>query len=104
MPVNFETRTFATITMLNDVAETMLKMMGQSGHVPGAINAEDVPAALARLKQASAYSGAPAKTGGNTAGNDDDEKPVSARHRALPLIDLLEAAARESDSVVWKQG
>lgn len=103
MPVNFETRTYATITMLNDVAETMLKMMGQSGHVPGAINAEDVPAALARLKQASADADAPAETARNSAG-DDEEKPVSTRHRALPLIDLLEAAARESDSVVWKQG
>ncbi|HSF46992.1 MAG TPA: DUF1840 domain-containing protein, partial [Burkholderiales bacterium] len=52
MLVQFQTPAYATITMFGGVAKTLLKMMGMTGDIPGAINAEDVPGALERLKQA----------------------------------------------------
>ena len=52
MLVTFKTEAYANITMFGEVAVTLLKLMGHSGTVPGALMAEDVPAALERLKAA----------------------------------------------------
>jgi len=43
MLVTFTTKAYADITMFGDVAVAMLKMMGHSTTVPGAIVAEEVP-------------------------------------------------------------
>jgi len=83
--------------MFGDVAIAMLKMMGHSGTVPSAIRAEDVPAALNRLKAAvEAGKALPPH-----ADNDADEPVVSTAHRALPLIELLAAAAKDGCDVMW---
>jgi hypothetical protein len=102
MLITFKTPVHADITMFGDVAKALIKMMGRSGTVPGAILAEDVPKALEKLKAAVARNpDAPL----NPAADDDDEdrrsQSVSLAHRALPLIDLLEAAAREEKNVMW---
>ncbi|MBI4808627.1 MAG: DUF1840 domain-containing protein [Nitrosomonadales bacterium] len=52
MLVTFTTDAYADITMFGDVALKMLKMMGHSANVHGAIWAEDVPEALSRLTAA----------------------------------------------------
>ena len=52
MLVTFTTDAFADITLFGDVALAMLKMMGHSATVPGAILADDVPAALSQLTAA----------------------------------------------------
>jgi len=104
MLVTFTCKAFADITMFGDVALGMLKMMGHSETVPGAILAEDVPAALDRLKRAIETANAtPARNESGEARDDDsDEPPVSLAHRALPLIELLTAAARQKADVMWK--
>ena len=98
MLVTFTTNAYADITMFGDVALAMLKMMGHSATVPGAIVAEDVPAALSRLTAAieSEKATQPAED------KDADEPPVSTANRALPLIDLLAAAAKANTYVMWK--
>ena len=98
MLVTFTTDAYADITLFGDVALAMLKMMGHSGGVTGAILAEDVPLALDRLKAAIGKDPAPPPADDQ----DDDERVVSMAHRALPLIDLLAAAARAESSVMWK--
>ncbi len=89
--------------MFGDVALRLLKLMGHSGTVPSAILADDVPQALARLKAAIAAD--KAASGDSTpkdAESDDSEAPaVSLAHRALPLIELLEAAAKRKCDVMW---
>ena len=101
MLVTFTCKAYADITMSGDVALGMLKMMGHSETVPGAILAEDVPAALDRLKRAIEV--APSSSESKKAPDDDsDEPPVSLAHRALPLIELLTAAARQKVDVMWK--
>jgi hypothetical protein len=98
MLVTFTTDAFSDITMFGDVALAMLKMMGHSGTVPGAILAADVPVALSRLKAAiDADKSSPSVTE-----KDADEPVVSMAHRALPLIDLLVAAAKADSDVMWK--
>jgi hypothetical protein len=88
-----------SITTFKDVAVTLLKMMGQSGVVPGAILASDIPAALARLKQGVAGEPASAAAGKKA---DQEDPPVGLRQRAFPLIDLLERAAQRGADVIWK--
>lgn len=101
MLVTFTCKAYADITMFGDVALGMLKMMGHSETVPGAILAEDVPAALDRLKRA--IEAAPARNESRKAkGEEPDEPPVSLAHRALPLIELLAAAAQQKADVMWK--
>jgi hypothetical protein len=98
MLVTFTTDAYADITMFGDVALAMLKMMGHSATVPGAILAEDVPAALSRLT-AAVDSG---KASPPVEDKDADEPVVSMANRALPLINLLAAAAKAKAYVMWK--
>ena len=72
MLVTFTTDAYADITMFGDVALALLKMMGHSGTVPSAIQAAE------------------------------DEPQVSISNRALPLINLLTAAAQAGSDVMWK--
>jgi hypothetical protein len=98
MLVTFTTKAYADITMFGDVALVMLKMMGHSTTVPGAILAEDVPAALSRLRAAIDAE----KTSPLVEDKDADEPVVSLAHRALPLLELLAAAAKAESNVMWK--
>jgi hypothetical protein len=98
MLVTFTTKAYADITMFGDVALAMLKMMGHSSTVPGAILAADVPEALSRLTAAIDAE----KTSPPVAHKDEDEPVVSMAHRALPLINLLAAAAKADSNVMWK--
>jgi hypothetical protein len=99
MLVTFTTDAYADITMFGDVALAMLKMMGHSATVPGAILAADVPAALSRLRVAIDAEKAASRP---VEDKDADEPAVSMAHRALPLIELLAAAAKAESNVMWK--
>lgn len=100
MLVTFSCKAWADITMFGDVAVAMLKLMGHSGTVPGALLAEDVPAALARLKAAvEADKAAPHPPPARD--DEDDDETVSFAVRAHPLVELLTAAAREKCDVMW---
>lgn len=77
--------------MFEEVAIQLLHLMQHSGVVPGAFAVEDVPRALAALR------------------NEVEHQPmrvigagkVSLRQRALPLIGLLEHAAHHGYRVIW---
>lgn len=107
MLVTFRSKAWSNITMFGDVAVTLLKMMGHSGTVPGALLAADIPAALARLQQGLATAdpeehGKPGVRPG--AADPDAPSPVGLRLRAYPLIELLSAAARQESDVMWDEG
>jgi hypothetical protein len=98
MLVTFTTKAYADITMFGDVALAMLRMMGHSATVPSAILAADIPRALSQLNAAiNAESASPPACNDNS-----KESPVSMAHRAMPLINLLTAAAKENANVMWK--
>jgi len=99
MPITFKTNTHAGITMFEDVALGMVKMMGHSTTVPGVIPAADVPVAVSRLTAAVAAG----KGSSPVESNDPDAPVVSVAHRAAPLIDLLSAAATAGDNVMWDE-
>jgi hypothetical protein len=100
MLVTFSCPAYADITMFGDVAVRLLKLMGHSGTVPGAPLAEDVQAALERLEaaiEADEQLPEPQESGEE----EDHESAVSLPHRALPLIQLLKAAAKAKCNVMW---
>jgi hypothetical protein len=107
MLVTFSCEVYPNTSYFGDVAQTLLKMMGKSGQVPGALLAEDVPKALERLLSAIEKLKAepPLKTAGQGEAEQEDwkEKPVPLVHRALPLIELLTAAAKAHCDVMWDQ-
>lgn len=97
MLVTFKTDTYPNITMFGGDALAMLKMMGHSATVPGSIRAENIAHALGLLTAAIAADEAPLH-----ADASDMEMPVvSSAHRGMPLVDLLAAAAKANDYVMW---
>ena len=99
MLVTFSTNAYSDITLFGDVALSLLKMMGHSATIPGAILAADVPVALSRLTSAiNAEKASPP----DDKDEDRDESEVSMAHRSLPLINLLTAAAKANSNVMWK--
>ena len=76
------------------------KMMGHSGTVPSALLAADVQAALGRL-EAAIEADEQLPESEESAQGEDDEPAVSLPHRALPLIELLRAAAKAKCNVMW---
>ena len=98
MLVTFKTDAYADITMFGDVALAMLKMMGHSATVPGAILAVDVSTALSKLTAAIDAE----KVSAPVENQEEDEPVVSMANRAMPLIDLLTAAAKAERNVMWE--
>jgi len=110
----------ADVTMFGTAARSLLKMMGQSGNVPGAIMPEDIPDALRKLEEAllaqSDDDVLPAEEGSSGAGmigpdhtghpdvdEEAERRPVALSQRATPLIGLLEAAGAANASVLWNE-
>lgn len=99
MLVTFATDTYPNITMFGDDALAMLKMMGHSATVPGSIRAEDVAQALRQLTTAINSDKPPPPVDAG----DAEEPVVSMAHRGKPLLDLLSAAVKANDYVMWNK-
>jgi hypothetical protein len=113
MLVTFRSTATDSITLFSDVAQSLLKMMGATGKIPGALNPEDVPAALERLERATnalrqQAAAPPAVNEDRSAADaeaDEDEEhepPIDLATRAVPLISLLKRAAAANAEVMWE--
>ena len=103
MIVTFKSRAHADIMMFGDIAVSLLKLMGHSGTVPGALQAGDIPTALDHLKKAVAANTV-VVTDASDQGEEEEElgeRPINLAHRALPLIELLADAAMAKCDVMW---
>ena len=99
MLITFQCRAYANITMLGESGMRMLEMMGFGTRVPGAIRAADLEQALQNLRNALAA----LPQDDQPPANGDDEEPVTSLHtRALPLIELLQAAIADDTPVRWE--
>jgi len=103
--VTFKSKSHGDITMFGTVAKSLLKMMGQSGNVPGAIMSADLgdarTALTGKLEKVEPPS-APDGTSENDGDNDDAESAVSLSKRALPLLEMLDSAIENGDNVMWE--
>lgn len=98
MLVTFKTDAYASIIMFGNDALAMLKMMRHSGTIPSAILAEDVPAALNLLTAAVELQ----KGAQPPQDKASEATAVSLANRALPLIELLNAAVKAKSDVMWE--
>jgi hypothetical protein len=103
MLVTFSCPAYASITMFGDVAVRLLELMGHSGTVPSVLLAEDVQGALERLETAIQADKQSPPVPDESAKGEDGEPAVSLSHRALPLIELLKAAAKAKCDVMWNR-
>ena len=103
MLVSFETRGYPTITFFGDIAVVLLRLMGMTGNVPGAIVADDVPGVLSRLKAQLAVEEPSAARTQAQENDKQDEPRVDLSTRAYPLVELLSAAAANGDDVMWRK-
>jgi hypothetical protein len=99
MLITFKTSAYANITMLGDVGRKMLEMMAYGNSVPGAIIAGDVPTALNNLNQALDKLPPQAEPAGEAG---EDQPAVSMHTRAIPLVELLQAAVADEVHVRWE--
>jgi hypothetical protein len=110
MLVRFSSTATQSVTMFGDAAKQLIKMMGASGNVPGAMSAHDLPAALRSLKTGLKDVDANDAPAGDENDQDKDDKserehtrhPVTLRMRAGPLIDILERAVVKGAPVIWE--
>ncbi|PSW06642.1 DUF1840 domain-containing protein [Photobacterium lipolyticum] len=113
MLITFSCKVSGNVTMFGDIAKQLLKMMGFCEAVPGAIDAEDVPSALANLKQAideakqrqrqEMQDGTEAAKREKDELDDADYEPeISIAIRAIPLIEMLQAAEKEQCYIMWE--
>ena len=103
MLIKFKTTAaYPEITMFGEVALKLLKLMGRRGTVPSAIGPEDIPAALESLRKGVADADAALEDQPAHDEEEGEERPVSLHNRAVPLIEMLEAAEREDVAVMWE--
>lgn len=104
MLIRFKSPAHHEVLMFGHVAEQLLALMGMSGRVPGALTGDDVT--IARERLAAALGNLPAPLPSPATPHDDDEAPreppVPLRTRAVPLLQLLDAAARRESHVMWE--
>jgi len=102
--------------MFQGAAVELLKLMGATGRIPGALNAEDVPEALQKMESAierikmQTHAEAPARPADNedwAADEDKDKKdrepPIALTTRAVPLLSLMKRAAAAHAELVWEE-
>jgi len=102
MLIHFRCRDVPTVTMFGDHGQALLRLMGQSGEVPGGLLAPDVPAALERLKASIAAGQAASRAPAPGHPGDAGDAPApTLRSRAGPLIDFLERAVASGADLTW---
>ncbi|MBC7984831.1 MAG: DUF1840 family protein, partial [Candidatus Obscuribacterales bacterium] len=81
-------------------------MLGATGKIPGALSADDLPAAISKLQSELQRSSSieRATDDAEEEGSDKEEReaPISLATRAAPLIDILQRAARNDAPVMWE--
>ncbi len=103
MLITFKTRAYSDITMFGDVALQLIELMGRRDTVPSAMEPEDIPQALENLRAGTL---AHSTTHNLEEAHEDAEsskESVSLHKRAVPLIELLEAAHEQNLPVMWEQ-
>ena len=104
MIVKFSTRQ-GDVFMHGEAALALLRGMGHTGSVPGAILTADLPDALARLERTLETSGdtvpVPPPSAGERADAPERDPPVTLRTRAVPLVDLLRTAIARGSDLMW---
>lgn len=102
--VTFTTKSSPDIMYVNDIAQQLLRLMGHSGSVPGAVLPDDIPKYLENLeRELNNHTNLHGQQASRTPlEGEDEETAISLSTRARPLIDLLISGLDHNDPVSWK--
>lgn len=95
MLVKFSSKTYENIIMFENVAKQLIQLMGHSNTIPGSILAEDIPHTLSQLESGLE------KTPKTEQQTEEEEPEISLALRAVPLVNMLKAAASHQTNVMW---
>ena len=101
MIYKFKSAASADVIMLGPQGDTVLRLLGREPAAKGIVDAGDLAAAIAMLREAIAREGGRSERQSGTNDGDEPDAAVSLRRRLWPIIDLFERAAREQVPVVW---
>lgn len=107
MIYKFKSAASGDVIMLGPHGDALLRLLGREPSTKGIFEPQDMPAAIAALRQAiedaerRAAGGGAAPEAGERQTAHDDEPPVSLRRRLWPMIDMLERAQQADVPVVW---
>lgn len=99
MLIKFSIPAGTSVSMFEKDATALIKMMNHSGAIPSAIANEDLPAALAALRNHLAEKAAEPDP---CTDEDLEQRAPSLSTKAFPLLELLEKAIKRNKSVMWE--
>jgi Domain of unknown function (DUF1840) len=108
MLYKFKSKAAGDVIMLKPNGDQVLGLIGREPAAKGIIEVAAMPAAIAALEQAvaadearRAQSPPPADSSGRAEAEGADEKGVSLRQRAWPLVEMLRRSLAEKQDIVW---
>lgn len=101
MLVKFTSKAHGDIIMFGDIALRLIKMMGHSGTIPGAIDAETVSFALEKLKRALEMEKEAEPEENTDEKEEDDDQKISLQIRAFPLVEMLTDSSKKESGIMW---
>ncbi len=106
MLVTFKSKAAAEVLMYGIHAKPILDLLGKDV-ARGVITADEAGEAIRRIESEIAVRHDQEEKAANARGNDDDDAPdprgnhISFGTRAYPLLEMLRAANREHEFVMW---
>ena len=104
MIVTFKSAAAGDVIMFGEIAHRLMEVMGKEPADKGIVTVEQLPDAIARLRNAiaadkAARAAQPAEA--ETEPKHDGQPGVSLWQRAVPLLELLEWALKKNKPVIW---
>lgn len=106
MLVTFKCHAAPDVKMLDNLAQYLLGIIGKRLEARGVITHDELDAAITKLEAAIATDKQErAEHEGHFHEGEDDhahhEQPVGLAQRAFPFLDMLRAARKEQNDIVW---
>jgi hypothetical protein len=108
MLITFTTKSHPDVVMFGDIAGSLLKAMGENEQPPGILRGENIKAAADKLRTHLQMLPPENIIPPDAERNKQEEEIkeqlnfVGLKKRALPLLDLLDAAYRKNHDVIWR--
>jgi hypothetical protein len=108
MIITFKTKVYPDVVLFGDIAAQLLNAMGEKPEPPGILRGENIKTASDKLRAHLQMLPPEAQQPVNDAANKSEEEIkeqlnyVGLRKRALPLLELMDAAYRKDSDVIWR--
>jgi hypothetical protein len=108
MFIKFESNGSAPFVMPSGIAQQLVSMMGQGKEIEGSISGPTILDAISKLERALVQQSTAEepqllnKKGEESLDDDEAEQPLRTSARAVPLMEMLQAAKQADSFVMWR--